>query len=73
MKELIKPPLPGKVLNILVSEGQEIKKGQVLFILEAMKMHNEIFSNFDGKISKIFIKEESTVSINTNILEIEKL
>jgi biotin carboxyl carrier protein len=71
--ELVKSPLPGRILNISVSEGQEVKKGQVLFVLESMKMHNEIVSDISGIVSKIFIEEDSSVPMDANILEIETI
>ena len=49
----IKAPMPGMVLNILVSEGQQIKKGDSLLVLEAMKMENVLKSPTDGVIKKI--------------------
>lgn len=52
----LKAPMPGMVLKILVSENQEIKKGDSVLILEAMKMENVIKSTGDGKIKSIKIK-----------------
>jgi len=50
----VKPPLPGIILDICVKEGEKIKKGQVLYVLEAMKMENNIESDFDGIVEKIY-------------------
>ena len=49
----IKAPMPGMVLNILVNEGDEVKKGDPILILEAMKMENILKSPSDGTIKKI--------------------
>jgi len=49
----LKAPMPGLVVVIPVSEGQDIKKGDVLLILESMKMQNELKSPRDGKVSRI--------------------
>ena len=49
----VKPPLPGVILDICVKEGDKIKKGQVLYVLEAMKMENHIESDLDGIVEKI--------------------
>ncbi|MGZ3885739.1 MAG: biotin/lipoyl-containing protein, partial [Bacteroidia bacterium] len=49
----VKAPMPGMVLNILVSEGQQVKKGDSLLILEAMKMENILKSPSDGIIKKV--------------------
>ena len=51
----IKAPMPGMVLNVLVTEGQEVKKGDDLIVLEAMKMENILKSPTDGVIKKIAI------------------
>jgi biotin carboxyl carrier protein len=72
MKTLIKAPLPGKILRIPVLEGQEVKRGQVLFVLESMKMHNDIVSESDGVVSQILVTENSPVPMNANIIEIQK-
>jgi len=49
----VKAPMPGMVLKVLVNEGDEIKKGDALLVLEAMKMENIIKSPTDGTIKKI--------------------
>jgi biotin carboxyl carrier protein len=60
----IKAPMPGLVLNVLVEEGAEIKKGDNLLVLEAMKMENMIKSPTDGIIKKIAIKQGDKVEKN---------
>lgn len=60
----IKAPMPGLVLSILVAEGDEVKKGDSLLILEAMKMENMIKSPTDGIIKKIAIKQGDKVEKN---------
>ena len=72
MKTLIKSPLPWKILRIPVTEGEEVKKGQVLFVLESMKMHNDIVSEHDGFVISILAKEDQAVPMNADIIEIEK-
>jgi biotin carboxyl carrier protein len=52
----LKAPMPGMVVAIPVSEGQAVKKGQVLLILESMKMQNELKSPKDGTVSRIRVK-----------------
>lgn len=54
-------PLPGKVVAVNVNKGDEVNLGDVVVILEAMKMENEIISNFNGKIFEIRVKEGDTV------------
>jgi len=53
----ISSPMPGKVISIKVSIGDKVKKGDILFTVEAMKMENEIHSPIDGTVTEIFIKE----------------
>lgn len=53
----LKAPMPGLVLNVLVSEGQEIKKGEAIIVLEAMKMENILKSPEDVVIKKITVKK----------------
>ena len=48
----IKAPMPGNILDVKVTAGQSVKKGDVLVILEAMKMENEIQAPCDGKVRK---------------------
>ncbi|GAB1472521.1 acetyl-CoA carboxylase biotin carboxyl carrier protein subunit [Chloroflexota bacterium] len=57
----LKAPMPGLVVVIPIVEGQEIKKGEVLVILESMKMQNELKSPRDGTVSHIKIKAGETV------------
>jgi len=51
--EEVVAPMPGKVLQLKVSEGDSVKEGDTLLILEAMKMENEIIANASGSIKKI--------------------
>ena len=57
----IKAPMPGKILGIKVNVGDAVKKGQVMMILEAMKMENEIVADVDGKVASIDVQVGSTV------------
>ena len=65
----VKAPMPGMVLNILVSEGQEVKKGDALIILEAMKMENILKSPTDGVIKKIAINKGIAVEKNQLLVQ----
>ena len=67
----VKPPLPGVILEICVEEGETIKKGQVLYVLEAMKMENNIESDFDGIVEKIFRTKGESVLENDVVLNIK--
>ena len=65
----IKAPMPGLVLNILVEEGQEIKKGNALIVLEAMKMENILKSPADGKVKKVAVKKGVAVEKGQILIE----
>ncbi len=67
---LLKAPMPGLVVAIPVEEGQEIKKGQVILILESMKMQNELKSPRDGTIGRIRIKTGETVEQRQTLLSV---
>ncbi len=60
--EPIKAPMPGLILNCKVTPGSKVKKGDVLFILEAMKMENEIAASIDGTVVQILAAKGSSVS-----------
>ena len=57
----VEAPMPGKILNIKVSEGQAVKFGEVVVIMEAMKMETEIVAPPDGTVSKILVKAGDSV------------
>ena len=67
----IKAPMPGLVLDILVSPGQEIKKGDPVMVLEAMKMENILKSPTDGTIKKINVKHKQAVDKNQVLVYFE--
>lgn len=62
--------IPGTMLKILVREGQYINPSKCLFILEAMKMKNKVFSSVSGRIRKIHIEEGQIVTKNQLLLEL---
>ena len=57
----VESPMPGKILSIKASVGQAVKKGDVIMILEAMKMENEIVAPQDGTVASININEGASV------------
>ena len=59
--EQVNAPMPGNILSVNVKEGDAVKKGQVLMILEAMKMENEIMAGVDGVITSVCVAKGSTV------------
>lgn len=63
-------PMPGKVIKILVSEGEQVTKGQTVIILSAMKMESEYKAPADGTIGKVNVTEGDTVEGNQVLIEI---
>lgn len=70
-KSGVKSPLPGVVLEIRVKEGDVVKKGQVVAILEAMKMENNINADKDGVVSAIKVNKGDSVLEGTDLIIIE--
>ena len=54
-------PLPGSIIKVMVSEGQDVKKGDTLLTLESMKMENAVMADRDGKVAKIAVTAGQTV------------
>jgi biotin carboxyl carrier protein len=70
-KEIIKAPMPGKIIDVLVREGASVVKGEPLVILEAMKMQNEILSPVNGMIEKVMAKPNTNVMKDDLLVEIK--
>ena len=66
----LKAPMPGLVVAIAVNEGQQIEKGQVLVILESMKMQNELKSPRTGKVERIKVKAGESVEQRQLLLSV---
>ena len=65
----IKAPMPGLIINVVAKEGDEVKKGDTLWILEAMKMENVLKSPRDGVIKKVKAELKQTVEKNQVLIE----
>ena len=63
--------IPGKIVKVLVSEGDSVKKGDKLFIAEAMKMETNIVANVDGKINNVFVREGDMVESGELLASVE--
>ena len=61
----VSAPMPGTILKVNVSNGQAVKKGDVLFILEAMKMENEIMAPCDGTVAGVSVAQGASVETGT--------
>ena len=59
--EKVTSPMPGNILKILVSQGQQVKEGEVVMILEAMKMENEIVAPKSGAVAQILVTKGAVV------------
>ena len=63
--------MAGLITDIRVKKGETVKKGQVLMVIEAMKMENLVTSNQEGMVTDIFVRIGDTVSTGTELLLIE--
>jgi biotin carboxyl carrier protein len=70
-RQHIVAPMPGKVIRLLVKQGDVVKAGQGLLVVEAMKMQNEIRSPKSGKIEKLFAIEGQAVNAGEVLLSVE--
>lgn len=64
-------PMPGKILRLMVSAGDEIKKGDTLLIMEAMKMEHKVKASKNGKVLKVFYAEGEQVEGGIELVEME--
>lgn len=69
--EKVNAPMPGTILSVNVKVGDAVKKGQVLVILEAMKMENEIMAPVDGTVTFVGVNQGATVESGSAICVIE--
>ncbi|RKD33872.1 biotin/lipoyl-containing protein [Thermohalobacter berrensis] len=69
--ETIKAPMPGTILDIKVNENDRVKEGEVLVILEAMKMENEIVAPRDGKVVSINVTKGQAVNAQDPLVSLE--
>lgn len=67
---ILKAPMPGLVVAVPVSEGQQIKKGQVILILESMKMQNELKAPRDGTVQRVKVKAGESVEQKQTLLSV---
>lgn len=61
-------PMPGTILGVKVKEGDAVKAGQLVIILEAMKMENEIVAPADGVVASVAVKEGDTVETDATLV-----
>ncbi len=70
-KAMVTSPMPGKVVKLLVSEGEEVRADQGVIVVEAMKMENELRSAVPGTVKEIFVTEGEVVESGAKLLLVE--
>ena len=68
--EVVKSPMPGNILKINVAQGQKVSEGEVLIILEAMKMENEIVATKSGTVAQVAVTKGAVVETGTPLVVI---
>ncbi|MGA2297050.1 MAG: acetyl-CoA carboxylase biotin carboxyl carrier protein subunit [FCB group bacterium] len=71
-KDIIKPPMPGSIVKILVEKGQKVKENDSLIIVEAMKMETTLYSSIDGVITEINVSAGQQVDSDVVLIVVEK-
>ena len=66
--EAVTAPMPGNILKVAVSAGQAVKEGDLLVVLEAMKMENEIFAPKSGTVAQVLVQKGSTVDTGATMV-----
>ena len=70
-RQTMNASMPGKVVRVLVTEGEEVAFGQAIIVVEAMKMQNEMKATKAGRVNKIHVAAGATVSAGQPLLVIE--
>jgi oxaloacetate decarboxylase alpha subunit len=63
-------PLSGNIFKVLVANGQAVKAGEVVIILEAMKMETEVRANEDGVVTNLAVKQGDSVTVGSTLLDL---
>ncbi len=66
--EVLRAPMPGTILSVTASVGKTVKRGDILLVLEAMKMENEIVAHVDGTIAAIYVQKGSSVNAGETLV-----
>ena len=69
--KVVQAPMPGSIFKILVKPGDKVTRGQTVLVLEAMKMENNIASDYNGTVKRLLVKEGKTVPAGEKLIEIE--
>jgi len=69
---VIRAPISGKIVKVLAKEGDEVKRGDSLAIIESMKTHMEVTSNIDGVVRRVLVKEGDFVRTRQEMIILER-
>ena len=70
-RDTIKAPMPGKIVRVLVAQGDEVRSGQGVVVVEAMKMQNELKTHRAGKVTRVGVSEHDTVEAGAVLVVVE--
>lgn len=70
LKDVVSP-IQGNIINVLVKKGQKVKTGDVLLLIEAMKLENEVNAYCDGEVEEILVKNGDSVTIEQVLVRIK--
>ena len=68
---IIHSPMTGRVIEVLVAEGEQVGAGDVVVVIESMKMENEVICDVDGSVSTVHVEEDQSVSEGDRLVEVE--
>jgi acetyl/propionyl-CoA carboxylase alpha subunit len=71
-KDIIKPPMPGSIVKVLVEQGQKVNDGDGLIIMEAMKMETTIYASISGKVTEVNVKAGEQVDADKVLVVVER-
>ena len=67
---IIHSPMTGRVIEVLVTEGEEVGAGDVVVVIESMKMENEVICDVNGSVSTVHVEEDQSVSEGDRLVEV---
>ena len=67
---IIHSPMTGRVIEVLVAEGEAVGAGDVVVVIESMKMENEVVCDVDGSVSAVHVEEDQSVSEGDRLVEV---
>ena len=67
----LKAPMPGNIIRVCVKNGEKVNRGQILMVLEAMKMEHPILAPENGRVERLFFQEGDIVKTDEQLIEFE--